>query len=298
MRRLIQRLKHFAPCNWQQLAKLSFVIRLLLALIFLSATSLSLQSQIDNHWEFYFAFEDATGARDTIYLFWSDEATNFIDPQFGEELVDLNDNGEMQAVFTQVSFAWEEGYYKTIAAPLNFEGIDGIIGLINYTEPVELECNGEFFTDNQQFPVLDSLFISGELHNDYFFFGPESDFPCECYNLNLNNGLVLPENWPVEHFPIFWTFNHSTILSNNSTKIEDRIKLYPNPVEDFLYISSDSQAISNCEIFNCNSTEVLHLDLGLSETDKLNLEHLDAGIYFLKIGLGDGSFVIKKIAVN
>ncbi|MFH1119052.1 MAG: YCF48-related protein [Bacteroidota bacterium] len=72
------------------------------------------------------------------------------------------------------------------------------------------------------------------------------------------------------------------------------IKIYPNPVTDFLMIelSYPPQGISNIQIYNISGQLILQQDM-LNRKSDFDLRKLHRGIYFLKIIQAQGSEVVK-----
>ena len=66
------------------------------------------------------------------------------------------------------------------------------------------------------------------------------------------------------------------------------IVIYPNPVADILHIATDTP-IRNIRVFNIYGKEVAHA----SDTDRINLSHLPAGVYTV-IADGKTARMFKK----
>ena len=72
------------------------------------------------------------------------------------------------------------------------------------------------------------------------------------------------------------------IVSNES------FKLYPNPVEDYLYIQSSDTTIKNIDIYNILGKKIY----SISSENRLDMSSYSAGIYFVKIN--NSTFKIVK----
>lgn len=70
------------------------------------------------------------------------------------------------------------------------------------------------------------------------------------------------------------------------------VKLYPNPVHDFLNIVSEKE-IKTCQIIDLQG-KILVIN-NLSESNNIDLRTLPEGSYMLKIQFGDGEIAHKKI---
>lgn len=71
------------------------------------------------------------------------------------------------------------------------------------------------------------------------------------------------------------------------------VKLYPNPVKDFLHITS-GEKIMSYDIYDTNGRIVLHLEPNQLQ-DKINVSNLSSGIYFIDIQMVKERVVSKFI---
>ncbi|MBR4215488.1 MAG: T9SS type A sorting domain-containing protein [Bacteroidales bacterium] len=71
----------------------------------------------------------------------------------------------------------------------------------------------------------------------------------------------------------------------------DYVKIYPNPVQDFLQIELYKQDVHKAVIVDLFGRIVLILN-NLSESNNIDLSHLSSGIYLLKIS--DKTYKILK----
>lgn len=79
-------------------------------------------------------------------------------------------------------------------------------------------------------------------------------------------------------------------LNVNDIKGKSNLSVFPNPVKDYLNIVSDSE-IADVKIFNSNGQAI-----NFSREDKkLNLSHLESGMYFMNIVLKDNTSKSIKI---
>ena len=68
----------------------------------------------------------------------------------------------------------------------------------------------------------------------------------------------------------------------------ESFKLYPNPVEDHLYIQSSDTTIKNIDIYNILGKKIY----STSSENRLDMSSYSAGIYFVKIN--NSTFKIVK----
>ncbi len=74
--------------------------------------------------------------------------------------------------------------------------------------------------------------------------------------------------------------------------LENKIKIYPNPVKQKLYIESPSASINKVEI---NSVQGKKIELLNPNEKSINVEELSSGLYFLKIYTSKGIVVLKML---
>jgi len=94
-------------------------------------------------------------------------------------------------------------------------------------------------------------------------------------------------------FNIDWmSFSPSVITGLDITLSGNNIKLYPNPAEDLINITGANGA--SYELFD-NSGIVLKKGIIESENQIMNLQDVSQGIYFIKVILGENTFVEKIV---
>jgi hypothetical protein len=84
--------------------------------------------------------------------------------------------------------------------------------------------------------------------------------------------------------------SYSTLGLSNNTKAS-QLRLYPNPVSDQLYISSEDQKVENVVIYSLSGTVVKSI---ISEVDSVDVSNLATGNYLVKVVTDEG-VVVKKI---
>ncbi len=85
-------------------------------------------------------------------------------------------------------------------------------------------------------------------------------------------------------------FNLEKLSTNEMNLIN--ISVYPNPVKDYLYISSD-QIIKEIKLYDISGKEIIHMKT-YSTNSKLNMESFNPGIYTLQI-IKNASIQTKKM---
>ncbi|RNC86758.1 MAG: T9SS C-terminal target domain-containing protein [Winogradskyella sp.] len=162
-------------------------------------------------------------------------------------------------------------------------------------ESITLDVNGmttttRFFrllsTDQYQW-FKDGEAIIGATESTYTINNPQpSDsgvYYCEITNTDVD-GLT------VRRADI--TLNVEAALSISDSDILD-FKLYPNPTSNWITISGNGLQNAIIEIYDINGKKIKNKTL-VSNTNSLNIEHLDIGIYILKLTTDDNQSTTKR----
>lgn len=92
-------------------------------------------------------------------------------------------------------------------------------------------------------------------------------------------------------------FVSSVALSNERFVVNNRIKVYPNPVSNTLYIqvANNAMKINNVSLFNVMGKQVY----STKETNTIDVSRMPKGIYFLKIKEAtNGLAITKKVVIH
>jgi hypothetical protein len=87
---------------------------------------------------------------------------------------------------------------------------------------------------------------------------------------------------------ITWVVN-ATVNGVDETSFENSVNVYPNPVNDVLKIKSE-RALKSVLIMDASGKLILEG----SATAEINLQNLNAGVYFLSVIGNDGTVIRKK----
>ena len=79
--------------------------------------------------------------------------------------------------------------------------------------------------------------------------------------------------------------NNNTISSNNNLQIKSKMRLYPNPSNNRVYVLGASKRI---EVFNILGKRIYHSE---EEVDSINVSEWNSGIYFVKSGRSVVKFI-------
>jgi len=102
-----------------------------------------------------------------------------------------------------------------------------------------------------------------------------------------NNGEFPYSDWNVEDQVVF---SEDCSLGLNDI-ITSQITLYPNPIQDMLYINSDV-AIYSIQVFNVLGRLVLEENTPIGQID---VSSFKSGVFFIKITTGQGSITKKMV---
>ena len=98
----------------------------------------------------------------------------------------------------------------------------------------------------------------------------------------VNNGLPM----------IRWQQN----LNIEEKKTENRVRVYPNPTTGELRVESGELRVENVEIFDIYGKKMSQVsNLTSHISNQINISHLPAGVYFVKVYTENGMFVEKVI---
>lgn len=119
----------------------------------------------------------------------------------------------------------------------------------------------------------------------------------ETININIPNDL--PSGDHFLHLRILnssgkWSLyarpEFESTLSVNNTAFES-LKLYPNPVEDILYVSFKNNSLKRIKLIHITGHMVMEQN---SNLEQINLSHLSSGFYLFQIETSEGN-ISKKI---
>ncbi|MCF8219336.1 MAG: T9SS type A sorting domain-containing protein [Bacteroidales bacterium] len=92
------------------------------------------------------------------------------------------------------------------------------------------------------------------------------------------------------------TFEYFGPIAVNPAASEEKIKVYPNPAREKLYISGLNQDII-LSIYNPNG-QIMYQKTNPQQNMQVNLSHLSSGLYFLRIVYPDGKTKSQKISIE
>jgi hypothetical protein len=81
-------------------------------------------------------------------------------------------------------------------------------------------------------------------------------------------------------------------LSNDDFKLKTRILLYPNPTNNWVYIKGNISKLESIKLFSISGQYISELKIN---KNKVNLENLPSGLYFVKLKTDKNSETLKII---
>jgi hypothetical protein len=127
------------------------------------------------------------------------------------------------------------------------------------------------------------LFSSLNVPSNFFDKGTKSK-PISSARYNWDNGWVINENW------VFY-YSYITTGIDDLPNTASRPKFYPNPATDFLQLENIPKE-AHLMLFDIQGTEQLNTT---TNTSLLDISHLHAGVYTLKIESKNGQQVYKVV---
>ena len=250
-------------------------------LFFFLLFAIKINSFSQAQWKFHIAFEDGTGAKDTIWCIWDGTAHGSapVDTTLGEGKVNINYNA-----FNVFIGNANGDTTKTVALPF-FWSFDMGVMAINYQYPLSITWDSSLFSVIFPWPYASVDYA--RIDNGYFFY-VNNTFLDHNYNMLIDNKVSAPSfNWFSQNqFPMYFSIAR---LDTSNTAIEEldlnRIKLFPNPTKDNISIVS-SDKIKMIEVFTESGAKLISKEF--SETENVNsyllsLESLFNGFYLINI---------------
>ncbi|WP_339612148.1 T9SS type A sorting domain-containing protein [uncultured Xanthomarina sp.] len=174
--------------------------------------------------------------------------------------------------------------------------------------------------------VVETHYINFVNHN-YEFIGNQINLKV-CYEYStqnvaplLSNTFNIPVNNPINYIlnleiyrtPILTTCDFTDLTDSATMQfttpltetvylgvedfelLENQIKVYPNPVKDILFLENPNNLVlKNIAVYNILGKEIKSFTTGL---ERLDMQNLNNGIYFLKLNT-DYGIITKKIIIS
>jgi hypothetical protein len=253
------------------------------------ACTLGVAATAQPTWRFHLAFEDGTGARDTIWFVFDSTAT--IGEAFGE--VDLQLGEGAVTMDPDVFNVWlvnsSVDSTKTIAFPYTmFPDISAEIHAFNYQFPMIWRWDTALF----RLPWLPEPGFSidaGEMINDYFFFEFNNDPWGHEFYLGRDDSVLVQPSLPNTYvFPTIVNLGVENDIGMADFLVDNGPLIVPNPGLDHVRLK-DAETVREIHVFGMEGRPCLQWSKSGTQAD-LNLSDLPMGHYLFRILRTDGSW--------
>jgi len=99
-------------------------------------------------------------------------------------------------------------------------------------------------------------------------------------------------NWDTPYFS-YYHYSPNSSISLNEISINNTIKVYPNPAQDYISFQLENNDIYSVELYNSNGICVLNTKI--RSNNKVDISFLNRGVYFYKITLKSTEKISGKI---
>jgi hypothetical protein len=242
--------------------------------------------------KFHLAFEDATGAKDTIWVIWDSLATNGYDPIFNETPQSLPTNNFRVYMYYN---ATDSGKVKALG--YNYNGVNFHIHAKDYVYPITMTWDTSImYNNNLPFQIREAI-----LDNEWFFLNNNWP-PYHAYNMLTSDSIELPTfTWgSQDHFPIYFYMGYTIFTGNKEIEnTESKITVFPNPTNDKLEIVLENSTVNlvQFKIVDINGKVVKQLSHFLDKTI-IDVCDFQKGVYFIEIISNKRMKIVEKFVVN
>ncbi len=251
---------------------------LLLAL----ACSLAVAAAAQPTWRFHLAFEDGTGARDTLWLVYDISATvgSDFDPQvdyaLGEGVAQIDHN-----TFNVFTWNWDGDSTKTHAYPYTeFPNFDGtIIDAINWTPPMTITWDTSLFyasylpyaQGHLGIAIMDGLAFSQFDHGMGF----------GVFNMLSENSVTIDFLWDyLFTFSVYFgPVDDTGIHAESAPK---GLKVWPNPAQELIQLELSGNEMGKVSVSDLAGRRVMEMEQ-VPGNGVLDISSLGPGTYVISI---------------
>ncbi len=248
---------------------------------FLILFSFAKKTDAQPQWKFHVAFEDATGAKDTIWCIWDSSAHGTLptDTVFKEGAVIFDHN-----VFNVWIYNYDGDSTKTRAVPFSWS-LSLEVRAFNYQYPLTISWDTSLF--NEIFPWPYASVDYARIDNGYFFY-VNNTFLDHNYNMLIDNKVSAPSfNWfSQDQFPMSFSIARLDTSYTTIDKLNlNQIKIFPNPTSNNISIVS-SDVLKKIEIFSETGNKIITKEFSGSSQGNcyfISLDDVSSGYYLINI---------------
>lgn len=198
--------------------------------------AISIQLNAQPQWKFHVAFEDATGAKDTIWFIWDTTATLYgLDTALGEKPISLDYSVFNVWTYNKINITYDT--LKTIALSYN-DSFESTIEAINYELPITITWDSILLHADWLPPTPVGWVNYARIDNDYFFFYNNNGLAHQ-YDMTLSDSVTAPyegntDPWALQdwvHFPmgIYLVQDPTLSIADKIYEPKNIIRTFPNP---------------------------------------------------------------------
>ena len=173
----------------------------------------------------------------------------------------------------------------TIDPSLAFNGVgvcNTFEGFFTYTAPSDFEVANESHTTNS------CNFDGTMFENEYFGFFAEGTYLFTTIETDTDGFQSLYMTGGI--FTTL-TFRNTPVLATPEFS-QPKIKMYPNPASDLLFVTSEGITIGKIKLYSMSGNQVKKVSANVKFID---VSGLSAGLYFLEISSSEGKIVQKFV---
>jgi hypothetical protein len=272
----------------------------LLCFILFLAYSLSMHAQsYEPQFKFWLAFEDATGAKDTLWLIMDSTAKigPNDDPHLGEVMLyDTTENFKVSFDnYLPSDTLRKYKMHKVLAVNSSQKGLSAHITSFNYQLPITIRYDTNIFNNNG----LPYEFKTAYLHNYYSYFYLNNTQHFFIYLKEYISGGWMPDifdsvtlpyvdnNPNFSHFPLefYLDINPFSFVGVSELERSEEVPIiYPNPTTDVLNVINKEDCDCEIAIYNVYGQKVFG-ERYFPQINKVSIDisFLENGIYILHI---------------
>ena len=215
----------------------------------------------------------------------------------GGILTEINDANEQTAIFNELSIMAGITNSNTVAP-------DGGGGAYVWLGGNDIGTEGTWVWDGNndnngvQFWMGDANGSPvGGLYNNW---GNEPD------DFNGQDALGISLNgWPLGNAgqwndvdvsnALYFVIEHASILNIEETKLDQLVKVFPNPVVDVVTVDVGNLSIDKVTVRNIIGQTVQMVNFKNTQTQNIDVSHLNSGVYFVEVIASNGESITKKV---
>lgn len=226
---------------------------------------------------------------------WTDAAACAVER--GGILAEINDVNEQNALFNELSSNAGITNSNTIAP-------DGGGGAYVWIGGNDLAIEGNWVWDGNNDGTQAQFWMGtytgspvGGLYNNW---GDEPDdyFGQDALGLSLNGwplGFAGQWNDLNDSNALYFMIEHPSSLNVEGFKLDKALKLYPNPVNDYLTIEDPYSVLVEIKILTLSGQEVMTASVEPLLSHTIDLSRLGKGVYLVELKSNAGESFIKKL---